>query len=406
MNRIVGLDVGRGSAVFCCLDEFPSNILQHYQKLVKEKKFYKANCSRTGVEKLLSLLPDGIVIEPTGYWYSEFWVTVAKANDLKIYWIGHTDLKGQRTHYEFTNKRDEEDALCLAACYFDPSFIDINGNKRFLRLTHNETINLVRQLFHQKEQLQKLRTSLILHLRQRLSLEFPEAARHTMKISDSKGYTPIIYWLATEQKNKRYENKYSQSIAPELGINITNYTRAHAQIIIKIEVRIVKTISQIAKTIALPEFDDYNRVFNRFCFGLNTRAILLVHVFPINRFLVNEKPLVEYEPRKGKLQKRNRSLRKFQAYLGLSFSYEISGNSKKRKFHGSSLVRSHLYGWALCLVTRQKNIIGGQIGQKISDRYHHLKQTVKGKDSITRILFKVTRMLFYELVNEIYNKKD
>ena len=131
MNRIVGLDVGRGSAVLCCLDEFPDNIQQHYKKLRKQKKFTKVDCTRAGVEKLLSLRPTGIVLEPSGHWYSHIWVSVAKANDIPIYWIGHTDLAGQRKHYGFTNKRDEEDALCLAACYFDRQFIDINGNKRF-----------------------------------------------------------------------------------------------------------------------------------------------------------------------------------------------------------------------------------------------------------------------------------
>ena len=61
------------------------------------------------------------------------------------------------------------------------------------------------------------------------------------------------------------------------------------------------------------------------------------------------------EENKGKLQKRaradwraspDRSLRKFQAYLGLSYSYSQSGDKKTRQFHGSTLVRSHLYVWA------------------------------------------------------------
>ena len=58
------------------------------------------------------------------------------------------------------------------------------------------------------------------------------------------------------------------------------------------------------------------------------------------------------------------------------------------------------------MVAPKQNIIGSDIGQQLSDRYQHLKKTVKGQNSLTRILFKVTRVLFYELVNEIYNKKD
>ena len=400
MKRIVGLDVGRGSTVLCCLDEFPSNIQQHYKLLRKEKKFYKVDCSRAGVDKLLSLEPSVIVLEPSGYWYSSFWVAIAKKHDIKICWVGHTDLAGQRSHFGFTNKRDEEDALCLAASYFDPQFVNEDGTKRFIRYYQSEAIADLRETFHAKEQLQKLRTGLVTQLRQRLSLEFPEAAHHSMSISPVSGVTPFIYWLATGQKKTRYDKKYACSIGLELGIKISDYTRAHAQTIIDIEVRFSDHLDRIEKIVSLPQFDDYNRVFDKFRFATSCRAVLLIHVFPIDRFLINGKPWVEYEPSRGKLQKRNRSLSKFQAYLGLSFSYEISGNSKKRKFHGSSLVRSHLYGWALCLVTRKSNIIGGEIGQTLGDRYHELRKSVKGKDCLLRILFKVTRMLFYELVNE------
>ena len=406
MNRIVGLDVGRGSAVLCCLDKLPSNIQQHYKKLKCDRAFYKVDCSRAGVEKLLFLEPTGIVLEPSGHWYSHFWVTVANKYNIPIYWVGHTDLAAQRKHYGFTNKRDEEDALCLAACYFDREFVDIHGQKRFIKYYQDECITRLRELFHEKEQLQKLRTNLVTILRQRLSYEFPEAARSTLKISSIKGYTPLIYWLAFDTQATRYDSKYSESIAGELGITISEYTRSHAQTIIDIEQRIANHLELIKSAIAHPSFDDYNRVFDRFGFGVTCRVLLLIHVFPIDRFLLDGKPWIEYERSREKLQKRDRSLRSFQAYLGLSFSYEISGSSKKRKFHGSCLVRSHLYMWAVCMVARQGNIIGSDIGKELSDRYQELRSRYRGKDSLNRILFKVTRMLFYELVTQIKRKTD
>ncbi|MDJ0595979.1 MAG: transposase [Pleurocapsa sp. MO_226.B13] len=406
MTNIIGLDVGRGSAVLCCLSELPNNIQQHYRKLRNESKFYQIDCDRAGVEQLLSLQPDGIVLEPSGHWYSHFWVTVAKAKGIPIYWVGHTDLKGQRSHFGFTNKRDEEDALCLAACYFDSSFIDIHGRKRFLNYYQDELISRVRELFHEKEQLQKLRTNLITQLRQRLSFEFPEAANQTMTCSPITGVTPFIHWLALKTQVARYDNKYNQSIALELGINITEYTRAHSLIIIDIEKRITENCSLLKKATENGQFEQYNRVFNKFGFGVTIRSLLLYHVYPIDKFLIGGKPWIEYERSRKKLQKRDRSLRKFQAFLGLSFSYEISGNSRKRKFHGSSLVRAHLYIWAVCMVARKKNVIGSQIGQQLCNRYQELRQNFTGKDSLNRILFKMTRMLFYELVNEIYGKKS
>ena len=406
MNRIVGLDVGRGSAVLCCLDKYPDNILQHYKKLRNEQKFYKVSCSISGVEKLLSLEPTAIVLEPSGHWYSQFWVTVARTNNVLVYWVGHSDLVGQRRNYGFANKRDEEDALCLAACYFNPSFVDDLGNKRFLKYYQNDVVARLRELFHEKEQLQKLRSLFVSQLRQRLCYEFPEIAKHTMKRSLSSGYTPIIYWLAFNEPNIRYDNKYSHSIAATLGITMSEYTKAHARTIFELESRLSNTVGAIERLIAEPRFDDYNQVFDRFGFGINCRALLLIHVYPIDRFLINGKPWIEYERSNLKLQKRDRSLRKFQAYLGLSFTYEISGDSRKRKYHGSSIVRSHLYMWAVCMVARKNNVIDTEIGKQLNDRYFSLRSKVKGKDSLNRILFKVTRMLFYQLVNQVRFKSD
>ncbi|MFM2310825.1 MAG: hypothetical protein RLZZ04_101 [Cyanobacteriota bacterium] len=405
-NRILGLDVGRGSAVLCCLEAFPDNIQHHYKQLRNAKQFFKIDCDRAGVEKLLSFNPTGIVLEPTGYWYSQFWVAVAKKYQIPIYWVGHNDLDKQRGSYGFTNKRDEEDALCLAASYFDDRFIDIHGEKRFLKLTVNDAITRVRELFNAKEQLQKIRTGLIAQLRQRLSYEFPEAARHTMKISEVKGYTPIIYWLATGIKNARYNKKYKLSVAPDLGIFISDYTRDHAQTLISLELRITQTINAIADAINLSEFDAYHAVFDRFGFGLNIRALLLFNLYPFDKFLLDGKPWVEYERSSDKLQKRPRSLRKFQAFCGLSYSYKQSGNKVKRKFHGNGIIRSHLYIWSVAVLSRTKNIKHNPLRQELSDRYQELRKSVKGKDALTRILFKLTRMLFFELVKELRQKKD
>lgn len=404
-NRIIGLDVGRNSAVLCCLDKFPDNVEQHYKQLRKEKKFYQVKCNRAGIDKLLSLEPTGIVLEPTGHWYSQFWVTVADKYGIDVHWVGHNDLDTRRKSYGFKNKHDDEDALSLACCYFDDRFVDIHGQKRFLKLTHNSIITSIRELFNEKEQLQKLRTNLISQLRQRLSYEFPEASRHTMKISEVKGYTPIIYWLAFKHSNTRYDNKYSLSVANYLGIEMSKYTRCHAQIIVDVEKRYSQISQDIMRQIALPEFEQYNRVFDRFGFGLSCRALLLFNLYPFDKFLVNGKPWVEYEPSKGKLQKRDRSLRKFQAFCGLSYTYKQSGDKVKRAFHGNGMIRSHLYAFVICTITRTKNIKHQDLRAKLSDRYQVLRKSVKGKDAITRILFRLTRMLFYELAKEI-NKID
>ncbi|WP_319422055.1 IS110 family transposase [Pleurocapsa sp. FMAR1] len=400
--RIIGLDVGCGSAVLCCLDEFPANILQHYKVLRKQKQFYKVLCDRLGADKLLSLQPNGIVLEPSGHWYSQFWVTLAKHHGIAIYWVSHTDLYCARGEYGFKNKRDTEDALSLAATYFDSSFINDQGQKRYLNYYQNELVVNLRELFLAKEQLQKLRTNLIAQLRQRLSYELPEIATSAMKISEVKGYTPLIYWLATDRANTRYDKIHSSSIGQELNIKISNYTRNHARLIYDIELRYFNYLELLKDAISNSNFDAYNRVFDRFNFGISVRALLLFNIYPFEKFLFQGKPLIEREYNDNdRLQKRDRSLRKFQAFLGMSYSFSDSGKKSMKKFHGSSMIRSHLYAWAVCMVAPSSNRISSDVGRQLSDRYQELRKTVKGKDALIRILFKATRLLYCELVKEL-----
>ena len=396
------LDVGRGSAVLCCLNSFPANILQHYRQLRKEKKFYKVKCDRVGVEKLLSLQPNGIVLEPSGHWYAQFWVTLAKHHDIAIYWVSHTDLYCARGEYGFKNKRDAEDALCLAATYFDTSFVNVRGQKRYLNYYQNELVTNLRELFLPQEQLQKLRTNLIAQLRQRLSYELPEIATSTMQISDVKGYTPIIYWLAYNNANTRYDKIHKLSIGQDLNIKISDYTRSHAQLVHNIELRYFNHLELLDEAIKNSNFTVYNHIFDRFGFGISTRALLLFNIYPFDKFLHDGKPFIEREyGNNDRLQKRDRSLRKFQAFLGMSYNYADSGKKSMKKFYGSSLIRSHLYGWAVCSIAPSDYRVKSDIGKQLSDRYQELRQTVKGKDALIRILFKATRLLYSELVKEL-----
>lgn len=401
--NIVGLDVGKNYAVSCCLSSFPVNIQQYFKQ--HRDSFEKLYANEAGVIKLLALKPNGIVLEPTGHWYSHFWYRVAKTHDIAVYWIGHSDLASQRGSYGFPNKRDDEDALCLAATYFDDRFINDRGNKRFLNYYNDETVSQLRQIFLEKEQLAKLRTGSIAILRQRLSYEFPELSVKALNISPFRDFTPVIGWLAGIHEDKRYDNLYEKSIAPKLGISISDYTRSHSLAIVHLERRIQGHYALLRDIIEQPIFKHYMAVFDRFGFGLDNRALLLYHVYPIDKFLVNGSCWIEYEKRNGKRQKRDRSLRKFQSYLGMSYRLSQSGDSLKRKFGGSSIVRAHLYVWAVCQIAPSKYgyKVDTEVGRALSDRYIEMRevQKIKGKDALIRLLFKATRMLFYELVNTV-----
>jgi hypothetical protein len=402
--KIIGLDVGRGSAVLCCLESFPENIQQHYRSLARSQSFVKLPTSKAGVEKLLSFQPDVLVLEPTGHWYSHFWATVGKHHLIDVLWVGNSDLDKQRGSYGFVNKRDSEDALCLAATYFDPRFINPDGSKRYLTYYYDnhELIAQVRERFLEKEQLQKIRMGLIAQLRQRLAFEYPEAVNYSININANRGYSTFVGWLANSSPSTLHDNKYRRSVAHDLEIKISLYSRSHAQAILFHEKRLSELADWFLAITKHQDFQDYMAVFDRFGFGINLKILLLYHCYPFEKFLVNGLPWIERELNKdGKLQKRDRSLRKFQSYLGLGYRIKQSGELDNNHFGGSKIVRSHLYIWAVCQVAPKKQRIKGKIGDEISARYQELRKSVKGKDALIRILFKTTRMLYRQLLISI-----
>lgn len=400
---IVGLDIGRSTATAAALDFFPPNPKRYFNQ--HRRNFVRLDTSIEGIEQLLSLNPTALVMEPTGNWYSAFWREFAINAQINIYWVGHADLSHQRGSYGFVNKRDDEDAFCLALTYFDERFIDIHGRKRFLQFDCQQ-IALIRRKFLDLEQIDKNRTALVNQLRQRLTLEFPEVARRNFYASDNLGFTPMLGWLAQTHTYTRIQNEYERSVARTLNIEISDYTRDHAAAICQMELRENKISDELASLLLNPEFSLYLKVFRSFGFGIRMQALMLSQVYPFEKFLVDGKPYIEWEEgRNQKLQKRDRSLRSFQAYMGLSYSLKQSGDKKSKNFHGSTLVRSHLYVWALARIAPQPpKRLNTNIGNILGEKFDTLRtdnSPIPGKDSFTRVLFRATALMFKELRQEL-----
>lgn len=396
----VGLDVGRAKAVAAALDGFPTNPQRYFSQA--RRNFLCLDANKEGAEKLLLLAPDVLILEPTGNWYSSFWRHLADAHDIKVMWVGHSDLAYQRGAYGFKNKRDDEDAYCLALTYFDNRFIDRSDRPRFLSFDFGN-IEKVRRRFYEIEQLQKHRTALVQNLRQRLCEEFPEIAQRETKLSHKLGYSALWGWLAGIRSYTRIENEYNRSIAKEIGISISSYTRDHAHSICTIEQRITQIESDLVESMAEPEFEPYLRVFKKFGFGLTNQAQLLCKCYPFEKFLVDGRPWVEWEENAaGKSQKRNRSQRSFQAYLGLSYKLKQSGDKLSKSFQGSDMTRSHLYMWAIDRICPERSRLSNDFGEILGNKADNLRAAgVPGKDAVMRLLFKTTAMLFKELCREL-----
>ncbi len=409
--RIIGLDIGRNSAHACLLTQFPEQPLRHFQQ--HRKEIIKLKCDALGVSKLLELNPDALVLEPTGVWYSAFWKALARTHDIPVFWIGHGDLAAQRKAYGFRNKRDDEDSYCLALCYFDPRFVDIHGRSRFLKF-EDGTIARIRDLFFEAEQIDKVLNGMINQLRQRLSLEFPEACQTKSQVSDKLGYSPLWGYIAGNRIYSNAAKKDKNSTARALGINLSDYSRSHAATICDLQQRLSATERELISLMSAPEFEQYLRVFKRFGFGVRNQALLLAQIYPFDRFLLDGKPWVDLEEGKdkdgnSKIQKRHRSLRSFQLFLGLGYVEKQSGDKSTKALGGSEITRASLYIWAVAQVLpdRRDNCwLNQRLNQPDKDNQSWLLKDLKeskinGKQKVIRILFKVSRILFYELWKEL-----
>jgi len=399
MNRILGLDIGRSFAIGVVLEEHPENLKAWYKE--NKEQFWKLEPNREGAEKFLELNPTEIVLEPTGYWYSSFWYRLAKANNIKVNWCGHRDAHRMRGVHGFPNKNDYTDALVLAASYFNTHLVDEHGRKRYLTHYLPEEITRVRELFYATEQLDKIRNTLVNQLRQRLSQEFPEIADYSMTRQGKYDYSPSIGWIAGIRDHKKLDNLWNKSKSKELGLRLSKYTQEHAKKIIEIEEQQTRHEAELDIELNKEIFLEYIRVFDLFGFGRTLKTILLLNCYPFERFLVNGKEDIEHGSSKdGKRTTKNKSLRDFQAFLGMSKSFEISGTSvNKSTFHGSKQIRSHLYIFAMArLAVGKSRRVNTPLGEKLGETYEELRNKgIHGKDAVIRTLYKLTRYLYKEL---------
>lgn len=415
--NIIGLDVGRNNVTACAVDEFPISPLKKFNELKKDKKIIRCFADKQGVERFLELKPDAVIMEPTGVWYSNFWKRLCNHHNIPIYWIGHSQLSAKRSSYGFKNKSDDEDAYCLALTYFDTQFVDYHGNKRYLTFADGEITN-IRNLFFECEQLDKILNSLINQNRQRLTLEFPEIAQKEGKVSPIIGYSPQWGYVAGEYTYTQMKNVHAKSVAKELDIEISEYTKKHSKRITDIQKQITETETELTKLLNLPEFEKYLAVFKKFGFGVRLSALLMFQCYPFDRFLLDGKIWVDYEIGKSKEgipkeQKRHKSLRSFQLYLGMGYTKQQSGDGLKLKLGGSDICRSHLYAWCNAVVIPRRRDVSW-LNQELNKTPANIPENSKHstlakireseqplRQRINRINFKITRMLFYELAKSL-----
>jgi hypothetical protein len=430
MTKVLGIDIGAKFVVAFCLESLPVGIsYEDYYKRNAKSAISKIRMDnkvkdsdkkiKDAIQLLKDLNPTAIVMEPTGVWYSKLWAKIAEHLGIEVKWIGHSDLAFNRGAYGFEDKDDRTDAFCLAVSYFHP---DYNNKNKWL----NWRAGLIAEVNDRVLELESLgSTSKIFtqQLRQRLKYEFPECADRTISDQRTKdGFTAWVGWLANIHSSTRIQNGYNKSIAVELGISISSYTRDHAAALAGNQIRETQLESDLDELLLDPAFDLYRPILEKFGFGTKMQGVILSNIYPFEKFLREDKSYIERWQDDVKWHKKNRSLAGFQISLGMGKRLAESGGKRDRIFAGSSFARTKLYCWIMryvmpermatsWLVTEldRRSMTNPRTAMKVSDLRKRWLETEKngndrhkaGARSAMTLGYRVTRLLYDELLKAV-----
>jgi hypothetical protein len=300
------------------------------------------------IDLIQELAPDVIVMEPTGVWYSKIWAEIARQLSIEVKWIGHQDLAARRVAYGFTDKDDRTDAFSLALTYYDPAF----GDDRWIEWRSSLADDIHQRILEIKA-IETLTNPAINQLRQRLKYEFPEIADRCNKIGVN-GYAPWIGWLAGIQTYKLIENEYDRSIARQLSIEISDFTRQQASRITGMQIHKTQLEAELIELFKSPELTPYIKIMDKIGFGVHVKAAVLSNIYPFEKFLEDGKPAIErWIDDSGRHHKRDRSKAAFQLSLGMGKRLIESGSTSHWEYAGSGLCRKMLHCWAVGQVLTQ-----------------------------------------------------
>lgn len=374
-QNILGLDVGKASAVGYCLDSLPTDISRHWKKL-KALDFYTLKCDRSGFDQLHAIAPSAIALEPTGTHYSTFWSRIAESLGIEVLWVGHVEVRHYRLSHKLPSKNDRADAYALA-CYglthqFDPG--------RFGSFDV-ETVEL-RQTLMELQSIYRFQTGLINRTRQQLSHEFPEAAY-------KKSEFALWRWLAGEEVGY-YDRLHEASIVRDVGLDVSPFTRGLAQQIVHLKKMEVEAEFYLQRLLDWDGFASYKEVFDRFGFGDRLSAAILVNTYPIERFSQWDGSRSRWNSKAFKLK------------LGMGLIEQSSGDKVYFAPGGSVMCRKLFYLWAVTRIASPINRPDGDLAQDAIAYYERLKVEMPSKQlarlRLCKIAARSSRVLFRELL--------
>lgn len=334
---IAGIDISRSSISVCILSEIPSD-MKGFKRKFKPHVF---QADRAGIESLLSLRFDAVVMEPTGVHYSKIWAHHLQQAKKIIRWVGHRELKHYRDGWRTFNKSDKLDCIALC-CYGIERW---NRSECFIAGISHE----IRELCLQLESLNRMKNPVINRLRLQLAHECPELAEKTINRYWLVSSIPGILTAIAGNDDKQ---KWRRIITHTVGTGIGEFSRGLARQLIAIEEQEYSIEVALDRLISDDCYQPYLEVFQRYEICDRTAAILLGAIYPFERFLENGKPVID----RIDGVKRYRSLASFKLALGVGMVQVQSGEYETWQAGGRADVRMALWRWCKIAIVMNPNL--------------------------------------------------
>ena len=384
--KVLALDAGKNSCCGFLLSELPKSIKSAWEKFRKDKsRFLHLTTNKAGLELLRQILPDIIVLEPTGVHYTEFWRIAAEQLGIEVLWVGHSEISNYRKSHRLPNKSDRADSFAIA-CY---SLEHLNDPQYFL--SFNPEVRRLKELVLELESLNRVQNPLINRAKLQLAHEWPEAANKTSNTQDGPG---ALWRYLAHGDSKYWESQRKKSVALALNVEISQFTVDHAQAIYEIQEREHETLKEVRRFLDKREFRTYNQILDQMGMTLRAKAWVITKIYPFEQFRkIDEDGVIKWD--KGA----------FKLRLGMGRILHQSGDDIKWIMGGSKHVRTQLSLWINQSVAKQNpncRPVRVPLGKELCDYYDSVTAEIgREKTGVIRNMracSKATRILFREFV--------
>lgn len=398
INRVIAIDIGCEKSVACVISKSEWSTTKPGD-FYDSCDFYELNPDKKGLETLLSLASDDCIFvgEPTGS-YSLIWVENVRLHGYEFRLIAHDKVaSGRQSVCRWKDKDDFHDAVCIGWLAWgnleSPEFFNR------VKLPHQQEML---DILLDTERLNKTITEAINQSRQLLHHEFPKALEVKRRensvsnatkglVEDKRGVPPLVFrFIAGEILSKAGQTRMLNLLAECIGSAAR--TGKFSEELTKLSIQLCSQMrdrfgleQRLKEMVNDPRYSRENRVFDKFRFDVDSRAVLLVQTYPFSQFLSADGKQIKIEKKraarsaKGRLPRKLKSRNLFCAAVGKAPSNRSSGKEQGQTVNGPALCRLILWRWSNVSIVQwnSSRALKNDIGKSLRADY----EEDKGKGS-------------------------